>query len=71
MGQPEVDAEYQEFLAFKAAKEAAAKAEEAANQPVQYYTHLADGRVEVLDAVQAGQSHYEGVRIIDKYEVGA
>lgn len=67
MTEPQVDQEYQDFLNWKAAQAQAAQAE---NKPVQYYVHLADGRVEVLGEEEASQSHYEGVRIIDKYQVG-
>lgn len=67
MGEPQIDPQYQEFLNWKKAQESAAQADAA---PVQYYVHLADGRVEVLGEEEASQSHYEGVRIIDKYLVG-
>lgn len=63
----EVDPQYQAFLAWQAAQEAAQHAETA---PAQFYVHLADGRVEVLGEEEANQSHYDGVRVIDKYQVG-
>lgn len=70
MTETPMDADYQAFLAWKAQQAQAAQAEEAANQPAQYYVHLADGRVEVLGEEEASQSHYNGVRVIDKYQVG-
>jgi len=43
---------------------------QAMEKAAEFYTHLADGRVVTLPEDQAAQSHYEGVRIIDKYQVG-
>lgn len=65
MSEMPVDADYQAFLEWKKAQVPPAE-----TGPIQYYVHLADGRVEVLGEEEAGQSHYEGVRVIDKYQVG-
>jgi hypothetical protein len=62
------DAEYQEFLAQKRASEAA----QAASAP-EFYVHLADGNVVKLsqeDSDAAG-SHYDGIAVIARYQVGA
>jgi redox-sensitive bicupin YhaK (pirin superfamily) len=63
-----VDPQYQAFLDWQASQKAAAEAEQP--KETRYYVHLADGRVEVLGEEEASQSHYEGVKVIDKYQVG-
>ncbi len=63
-----VDADYQEFLAQKRAREAA----EAAGAP-EFYLWLADGNVVTLsqeDSDAAG-SHVDGVAVVARYQVGA
>ena len=64
-----VDPQYEAFLKWQAAQ----SAEEEAAKPKEYYVHLADGNVVQLsqeDADNAG-THYDGVQVIAKYEVGA
>jgi hypothetical protein len=66
---PADDSEYQEFLAFKNQK--AAKAE--ADKPKEYYVHMADGNVVTLSQEEsdATGSHYDGIAVVNRYQVGA
>lgn len=66
------DASAAEFEEFKAWKAAQAAANEPA-KPVEYYVHLANGDVVTLDqeAVDQAGSHYDGIEVIAKYQVGA
>jgi hypothetical protein len=63
------DAQYQAFLAWQAAQDAA----NAPAKPVEYYVWLASGKIVTLsdaDLVSAG-SHVDGVEIVARYLVGA
>jgi hypothetical protein len=67
--QPEhtIDPDYAAFLAWRDAQKSQAEPEQ--SKETRYYVHLADGRVEVLNEEAASQSHYDGVKVIDKYAV--
>jgi hypothetical protein len=63
------DADFAAFQEWKASRDAA----EAEVKPREYYVHLADGNVVTLseEDSDATGTHYDGIAVIGRYEVGA
>lgn len=53
-----------------ALKELQAEQEAEANKPPQFYVHLANGDVKVLESPESEASHVDGVQVIGRYQVG-